>query len=77
MRKLLIPIFEGINYQLLQEWMNAGYLPNFNWPSKFHCGSDSKEQIKDMLIENINFYDFLQHIFYKQWSELKTYANKK
>ena len=26
-----------------------------------------------MLIENINFYDFLQHIFYKQWSELKTY----
>ena len=44
MRKLLIPIFEGINYQLLQEWMNAGYLPNFNWPSKFHCGSDSKDK---------------------------------
>ena len=34
MRKLLIPIFEGINYQLMQEWMNAGYLPNFKRLSK-------------------------------------------
>lgn len=47
------------------------------WPSKFHCRSDSKEQIKDMLIEKINFYKFLQYIFYKQWIELKTYANEK
>lgn len=34
MRKLLIPIFEGINYRLLQEWMNVGYLPNFKRLSK-------------------------------------------
>ncbi len=34
MRKLLIPIFEGINYRLLQEWMNIGYLPNFKCLSK-------------------------------------------
>ena len=34
MRKLLIPIFEGINYRLLQEWMNVDYLPNFKRLSK-------------------------------------------
>lgn len=31
----------------------------------------------EMLKNEINFYVFLQYLFYKQWSDLKNYANKK
>ena len=36
-----------------------------------------KAQLKSLLSEKIDYYSFVQFIFYKEWSELKAYANEK
>lgn len=38
---------------------------------------EAMKQYKEMLESDIQFHKFLQFIFYKQWHELKSYANKK
>lgn len=35
-----------------------------------------KEQLKTLLREHINYYFFVQFMFYKEWSALKEYANE-
>jgi len=36
---------------------------------------DAVRNYKEMLAEEIEFYKFVQYLFYKQWLELKSYAN--
>lgn len=47
------------------------------WPPEYRYNSDSIQQIRANLIESINFHKFLQYIFYKQWTQLKKYANER
>lgn len=37
----------------------------------------SKEKWREKLIDDVEFYQFIQFIFFKQWDELKMYANAK
>jgi 4-alpha-glucanotransferase len=36
---------------------------------------DSVNYYRDHLQDDINYYSFIQYLFYKQWLDLKTYAN--
>lgn len=42
-----------------------------------HRKPEALSKYTSMLKEDIEFYIFLQYLFYKQWTELKTYANNK
>ncbi len=42
-----------------------------------HYDSDSIKMWSDKLKDNINYWKWLQYIFYRQWSDIKYYANNK
>ncbi len=46
------------------------------WPEQYkHRHWDALEGVKQTYADNINFYKMLQYLFFKQWRELKAYAN--
>ncbi|MFH2012124.1 MAG: 4-alpha-glucanotransferase [Pseudomonadota bacterium] len=48
------------------------------WPYEIRDRkSETLEQLKETLFDNIEFYKFLQYIFFKQWLSLKLYCNQK
>ena len=50
-----------------------------NWPDediKLHKGF-AWDRYRGELAEDFEFYGYLQYLFYKQWGEIKGYANKK
>lgn len=50
----------------------------FNWEEKYRKATQKvKAEIKKLLKEEIKYYCFVQFLFYKQWAELKAYANEK
>lgn len=50
----------------------------FKWDEQYRKSTQKvKAEIKKTLKEEIKYYCFLQFLFYKQWAELKAYANKK
>ena len=44
------------------------------WPPEYYY-SKSIDKVKHKLRDRIRFYKFLQYIFFKQWFQLKEYAN--
>ncbi|MCT4545195.1 MAG: 4-alpha-glucanotransferase [Vallitalea sp.] len=49
-----------------------------NWDNSMsHPTKETKESMINELTYEINFYKFIQFIFYEQWSQLKKYANDK
>ena len=61
-------LFMAISEEKGIEWQNWGE------DLKYRKASKIKEE-KKRLKEKIGYYYFEQYLFYKQWSELKTYAN--
>lgn len=50
----------------------------FKWDEQYRKSTQKvKAEINKTLKEEIKYYCFLQFLFYKQWAELKAYANKK
>ena len=50
----------------------------YNWEEKYRKSTQKvKTEIKKELKEEVNYYSFVQFIFYKEWAELKKYANEK
>ena len=50
----------------------------FKWDEKYLKSTQKvKAELKKTLKEEIKYYCFVQFLFYKQWAELKAYANKK
>lgn len=43
----------------------------------YHYDSDDIPIIRNRLTGEINFNKFIQYIFFRQWMQLKTYANSK
>lgn len=61
-------------FMSLKEVFNCSWyeLPiNYKYRDK-----NSLDEFKENYIDLINFYKFTQYLFYKQWSNLKSYANK-
>lgn len=47
------------------------------WPEEYkHRHYDALESVKQQNADDINFYKMLQYLFFKQWAELKAYANE-
>ncbi len=71
-----------------KEWLNDYALfraikksfdgkPWWEWPDEIKAKEDSEvAEYKKREAEEIEFRKFLQYIFYKQWGELKNYANQ-
>ena len=50
----------------------------YNWEEKYRKATQKvKAELKKLLKEEIQYYCFIQFLFYKQWAELKAYANEK
>lgn len=50
----------------------------FKWDEKYRKSTQKvKAELKETLKEEIKYYCFVQFLFYKQWAELKAYANEK
>ena len=50
----------------------------FKWDEQYRKSTQKvKAELKKTLKEEIKYYCFVQFLFYKQWAELKAYANKK
>lgn len=50
----------------------------FKWEEKYRKSTQKiKKELKQKLKEEIKYHSFVQFIFYKQWTELKAYANEK
>lgn len=50
----------------------------YNWEEKYRKATQKvKAELKKLLKEEIQYYCFIQFLFYKQWTELKAYANEK
>jgi len=50
----------------------------YNWEEKYRKATQKvKAELKKLLKDEIKYYCFVQFLFYKQWTELKVYANKK
>lgn len=50
----------------------------YNWEEKYRKATQKvKAELKKLLKQEIKYYCFVQFLFYKEWSELKVYANKK
>ena len=48
-----------------------------NWPKELKDRQwDAINAAKEQYAENLNFYKMLQYLFFKQWKELKAYANE-
>ncbi len=48
------------------------------WPESVRlCRPSALKQAREVLAENIEFYRFLQYLFFSQWFALKDYANQK
>ena len=47
------------------------------WPEQYkHRHWDALEAVRHQNADDINFYKMLQYLFFKQWNELKAYANE-
>ena len=56
--------------------MNGGVAWS-EWPSQYkHRHWDALEAVRQQNADDINFYKMLQYLFFKQWNELKAYANE-
>ena len=56
--------------------MNGGVAWS-EWPSQYkHRHWDALEAVRRQNADDINFYKMLQYLFFKQWNELKAYANE-
>ncbi len=62
-------------FMALKEQKNG--LPWYRWEDglKFR-DADAVWQARQELRDRVQFYSFVQYLFYKQWQELKTYANE-
>ena len=50
----------------------------FKWDEKYRKSTQIvKAELKKTLKDEIKYYCFIQFLFYKQWAELKAYANEK
>ena len=50
----------------------------FKWDEKYRKSTQKvKAELKKTLKDEIKYYCFIQFLFYKQWAELKVYANEK
>ena len=50
----------------------------FKWDEKYRKSTQKvKAELKKTLKDEIKYYCFIQFLFYKQWAELKAYANEK
>ena len=50
----------------------------YNWEEKYRKSTQKiKAEIKKELKEEVDYYSFVQFVFYKEWQELKDYANEK
>ena len=56
-----------------------GQKPLWEWddPSIIHRNKKALQHYMNLLQEDIDFYVFIQYLFFKQWKALKTYANQK
>lgn len=76
--------FENINSNWLQEYSFYMSIKNFysgvswtNWPKSIKLRTKKAfKDYKDLLKEEISFWNFVQCMFFEQWYELKEYANK-
>lgn len=68
-------VYDYAVYMVLQEELKTTYS---HFPKEYK-NNDSPETIKFIQghSEDIVYYIFLQYLFFKQWTELKAYANKK
>ena len=50
----------------------------YNWDEKYRKSTQKiKTEIKKERKQEVDYYSFVQFIFYKEWEELKAYANEK
>lgn len=50
----------------------------FDWEDKYRkVDRKAKSELKKELTDDMNYHYFVQFIFYKEWAELKKYANEK
>lgn len=68
-------VYDYAVYMVLQDELETTYT---NFPKEYK-NNDSPETIKFIQShsEEIVYYIFLQYLFFKQWTDLKSYANKK
>ena len=53
------------------------YKPWYEWDEDVKMRNpDALQKYREKLCENIKFYKFVQFVFYKQWLQLKRYANR-
>lgn len=66
------------DYALYSSMKNQCLLPFYDWPEvlKFRDKLAMKEYT-ELYTDDINFYKYLQYLFFKQWFALKKYANSK
>lgn len=51
--------------------------PWYEWPKKLAMrDEDTLDYYRDLLAEEVEYHRFLQYIFFRQWQELKLYANR-
>ncbi|MEH2395438.1 MAG: 4-alpha-glucanotransferase [Nostoc sp.] len=65
------------NYALFMALKDANENANWHtWPSELvKRDPQAMEQVQERLNEEISYYKFIQFEFFRQWSELKSYAN--
>lgn len=68
-------IYDYALYTALKEFFNMK--PWYEWPDDIKFRENSTvEKYKLKLKDEINYHIFVQYLFFRQWSELKGYANK-
>ncbi|PRR82169.1 4-alpha-glucanotransferase [Clostridium vincentii] len=69
-------IFDYALFMAIKDYNNGVSWNNWDKDIKFRK-PEAMKKYSDLLKEEIEFHVFLQFLFYKQWIELKNYANKK
>lgn len=64
-------------FRAIKKHFNEAYWIEWENNKLINRDKDELEKYKNLLIKDINYYKFVQYIFYKQWLKLKEYANSK
>ncbi len=64
-------------FMALKNYFNQKPVWEWDDSSIIHREEKALSYYRTLLNEDINFYIFIQYLFFKQWKDLKNYANKK
>ena len=70
-------IFDYAMFMALKNYFDQKPVWEWNDISIIHREEDALSHYRTLLNEDINFYIFVQYLFFKQWKALKAYANQK